>query len=188
MRAAHRASVPMFVLCGLAVLAGVLALLASAVPLDQLPPDKQQQLAQMFAGTHWSVKSYFLCTGCVMSGMGLVLGALALLVRGGRLWATVAAVVVNGLIGLCLGIAILEAVLGPQATGLAGALPAVGMMMLVVFTITRLGAAVRAVRQFRSLATQFQTQDWDYDPANPAGGYSAGPWPPADESGPPRQQ
>jgi hypothetical protein len=173
LRPARRAATLMLILGALALLVGLMFFAVSAVPIQQFPPETRQQLEQLVAQSGWSVKASLVASGIMMSIPGILLGIMALLVRGGRFGAIITAMVLDGLLILMAAIAILSALLTSGGNPLSCA-PFVIAEAVMIAMMSYLRSAAKAANAARKAALQYQWQYWQYHQMGEQSGYGYG--------------
>jgi hypothetical protein len=164
-RPARQASVLLMILAILALVVAGMAFMVSTIPLEQWPPEQLQKIQQqLIQPTGLSMKAYFRATAATMGLAGLVLGVLGLLVRGGRRWVIVTAMVVNGLMLILMITSILSAIMSAQPMS---AFPPLVLLAIMVVLTQRLVAAFKAAGQAKAMAAQ----NWQQFQLPADGGY-----------------
>jgi magnesium-transporting ATPase (P-type) len=168
LRPARQASVVMFILSGLALLASVTLILGAFVPPDRFPPETRDQLNELLAPVGISIKVFMLTMGMFVAIPCAVLAVLGVMVRGGGIRSIVTSIVVGGLMLAYMLLNVVAALFSAQpASFLFPGLFAAA----IVYLITRLVAAARAARMIAGMAAQYQAQYWQYHQFNQEPGY-----------------
>jgi O-antigen/teichoic acid export membrane protein len=184
-RPARQASVLMFVLCGLALLAAMMFLMSSFIPPDKLPPDTRDRLEQAASQSGLSISASLQVTALMVAIPGVIVGLLGIFVRGGRMVAIAMSIVLDALLLAMTTIATLAALFGGGGSGnVLASCPFLGAAVLMAFLMVRLIAAAKAAKSAKASAAQYQLQYWQnyqWD-QNSGYGYTAGPPPPERKS------
>lgn len=170
---ARRASVMMFVLGGLAVLAGLcFAGIASQVTADMFAGTPQAaQFEQIESQMGISLRTLFTIVGVVPLVIGVIFVGLGILVRQGGFGSIITALVLTGVSGLAMGFFVIAGVFqallgGNPAAGGAVCVYGVPFLLLLVLFVW-LMQAVRAASGVTGAAAaaaqqQYQAQMWAY--------------------------
>lgn len=161
---ARRASVLMFVLCGLGLLCGAFMTLFGVIVtpqfIAQMPNSAQLHEVELQLGI--SLQEMMIIAGIVCLVPGILYGIMGFLVRGGRTGAVVVSIVLTALTLVLILIQVPGAIAkGGDPASLGAALCMMGVpLVLCIVLLTTLIKALRAAPNVDAMQQQFQAQYW----------------------------
>jgi hypothetical protein len=184
-RPARQASALLLVLSALTLAVAAMLWLVSFAPIDQWPPEQRDKLQQIIEPTGMPMKQFFIAVASVMTFLAAVFGGLGGLVRTGRRWAIILAIIVDSVVVVLMSINVIHALASPEE-GLVAAILPICLTALMIFLMQRLIIALVAAGTARSMAAQWQVMGQPFDPNFSGFGFGA-PLPPPPPQAPKKE-
>jgi hypothetical protein len=176
-RPARQASTLLLILSGLTLAVAAMFWLVTFVPDERWTPEQRATLQEMVQPTGLTLRQYLITAAVAMTCLALLFGGLGGLVRGGRRWAIILAIIFNGLMLIIMTIGVIQKLANPDNGGLLSAVLPIAVTALMMFLMQRLIVAVRAAGAARNMAAQWQLLGQPFDPNSYGFGFGA-PLPP----------